>query len=495
MKAIRLVPAVILWIYFLLITGCPALSQKRLALVIGNSQYTGNGETLNNPVNDANLMAQTLQSVGFTVIRRTNCTKQAMEQAFQQFASKLASAEVALFFYAGHGLQVNGVNYLVPTDATLNSETDVRWQAIKMNDLVEELERYPDKVNIIILDACRNNPYRSWGRSTGGRGFKAPSPSSGTIIAFATSEDATASDGTGMNGLFTQELVKQIVVPQSIESVFKHTRVEVQRQSNGQQVPQEWSKLNADFAFVEKKPAGDHVSSVTFPISQPDKITVNELKTENTRPTGAIGSPSSNKSCPGSITDSRDGKIYKTVQIGTQCWMAENLNVGILIESSQEQTNNGRIEKYCYDNNEANCNVYGGLYQWNELMQYDTAEGAKGLCPDGWHIPTDAEWSTLTAYLGGEKVAGGKMKEARTTHWRSPNKGASNSSGFTALPGGICFSNGNFFVLTDAAYFWSSSKCSTAIAAWGKLLGYNRETVGRHDYGRIDSFSARCLRD
>lgn len=244
----KLMSAVIPVIIFLFL-AVNMIAQNKVALVIGNSVYSGNGESLKNPVNDADLMASTLQNVGFSVIKRTNCNKQNMEQAFQQFASQISNADVVLFFYAGHGIQVNGANYLIPVDAALANETDVRWQTIRLNDLVDELERYPNKVNIVILDACRNNPYRSWSRSSGNRGFKAPSPSSGTIIAFATSEDATAADGNGTNGLFTQELVKQILIPQSIESVFKRTRVQVQKLSEGRQIPQEWSKLNVDFAF------------------------------------------------------------------------------------------------------------------------------------------------------------------------------------------------------------------------------------------------------
>jgi uncharacterized protein (TIGR02145 family) len=198
--------------------------------------------------------------------------------------------------------------------------------------------------------------------------------------------------------------------------------------------------------------------------------------------------------CGYAITDPRDGKTYNTVLIGTQCWFLQNLNVGTRINGSQNQTNNGIIEKYCYSDNEANCNTYGGLYQWDELMQYVSTEGAKGLCPDGWHIPTDAEWSTLTTYLGGESVAGGKMKEAGTSHWASPNTGATNSSGFTALPGGYRDSDGSFYLLTYYAYFWSSSQYD-ATYAWYRGLNYNYEFVGRYYYDKTLGFSCRCLQD
>ncbi|MBU1009977.1 MAG: caspase family protein [Bacteroidetes bacterium] len=222
-------------------------NEKRLALVIGNANYSG-GQTLQNPANDASLMATTLQNLGFEVIKRINANKQGMETAIREFTKKLPNYTVCLFYYAGHGVQVDGMNYLIPTDATLQDKTDCKFEAISVNFVVEEFESFPNNVNIVILDACRNNPFRSWARG-GERGFKAIAPTSGTIISFATSEGSLASDGDGIQGLFTEQLVKQMQVPQPIESVFKKTRVEVEKMSNGAQSPQEWSKLKGDFYF------------------------------------------------------------------------------------------------------------------------------------------------------------------------------------------------------------------------------------------------------
>ncbi|MFH1937504.1 MAG: FISUMP domain-containing protein [Bacteroidota bacterium] len=196
----------------------------------------------------------------------------------------------------------------------------------------------------------------------------------------------------------------------------------------------------------------------------------------------------------GQMTVSYGGQTYNTVKIGTQCWFKENLNIGTRINGSQNQTNNSTIEKYCYNDQESNCDTYGGLYQWDEMMQYVTTQGAKGICPDGWHIPTDAEWTTLTTYLGGESVAGGKMKEAGYAHWASPNTGANNSSGFTALPGGTRYSSGSFYNLTLSAYFWSSSQ-TDATYAWGRHLSYSNEYLGRYYYNKTYGFSCRCLQD
>jgi len=192
---------------------------------------------------------------------------------------------------------------------------------------------------------------------------------------------------------------------------------------------------------------------------------------------------------------SYEGKTYNTVLIGTQCWFKENLNVGTRINGSQDQLDNGIKEKYCYNDLESNCDVYGGLYQWNEMMQYSTTPGIQGICPTEWHLATDEEWTTLTDYLGGENVAGGKMKEAGTAHWSSPNTGATNSSGFTALPGGSRNDLGNFVNLIDVANFWSSTETSST-NAWGRTLFSSGEFVGRYNfYIKILGFSARCVQD
>jgi len=188
--------------------------------------------------------------------------------------------------------------------------------------------------------------------------------------------------------------------------------------------------------------------------------------------------------CPGTPSVTYEGQVYNTVLIGNQCWFRENLNVGTIIKGKDEMTDNGVIEKYCYDNNPANCDEYGGLYQWNEMMEYSTTAGVQGVCPVGWYIPTDDEWTILTDYLGGEGVAGGKMKETGTVHWQSPNTGATNESGFTALPGGNRNTGGSFSYFTNFAYFWSSSEYNTN-NAWRRRLYHNHDEVHR-DYSSED---------
>ena len=205
------------------------------------------------------------------------------------------------------------------------------------------------------------------------------------------------------------------------------------------------------------------------------------------------------------MQDIRDGQIYITVQIGTQCWMAENLNIGTRIDGVNEQQDNEIIEKYCYDDVETNCGTYGGLYQWDEIMEYSTTPGIQGICPTGWHMPTDDEWCVLEQEVDPTIICsslewrgydvGGKLKESGTTHWNSPNAGATNSSGFTGLPGGGRLV-GNFDYLKSNAYFWSSDESYYDWEAWARSLSTNGTQIRRHDYDKNNyGFSVRCLKN
>ena len=220
-----------------------------------------------------------------------------------------------------------------------------------------------------------------------------------------------------------------------------------------------------------------------------------------------ISSDDANKTCGGTLTDTRDGQTYTTVQIGTQCWMAENLNIGTRIDDNNDQTYNGTIEKYCYDNNPANCDTYGGLYQWDEMMQYTTTEGTHGICPSGWHLPTDAEWKTLEMHLGmsqasadsttyrgtdeGSKLAGNEPLWINGNLDHNSNFG---TSGFTSLPGGYWTIEDNFRHLTSYAFFWSSSEMFGPIA-WGRQLFCADARVFRDHYDKYNGHSVRCVRD
>ncbi len=201
---------------------------------------------------------------------------------------------------------------------------------------------------------------------------------------------------------------------------------------------------------------------------------------------GGSGTP-----CPGIPTITYAGKTYNTVQIGNQCWLKENLDVGTMITSNSgddNQTDNGIIEKYCHDNDEANCTTYGGLYQWNEAMQYVTTEGTQGICPSGWHIPTYAEMQTLESYVNDE--AAKLVDESQTTSGYT----ATNETGFSALFAGYRYYDGSFGLLGYYAGFWSSTEGSSDYAR-SMYLGSSYSTVNFVNDFELYGFSVRCLKD
>ncbi|HEX8197763.1 MAG TPA: caspase family protein [Pyrinomonadaceae bacterium] len=224
-------------------------SEKRFALVIGNGSY--GDQRLNNPVNDANDMAATLKRLGFEVSLHTDVNRDSMRRAVKSFGEQLRkTGGVGLFYFAGHGVQVKGVNYLIPIGASVNGEAEIEDEGVDAGMVLRQMEDANNKMNIVILDACRNNPFARSLRSAD-KGLASIDAPSGTLIAYATAPGSVASDGTGKNGLYTQELLKQIQAPNlKIEDVFKRVRAGVQQQTRGQQVPWESSSLVNDFYFV-----------------------------------------------------------------------------------------------------------------------------------------------------------------------------------------------------------------------------------------------------
>jgi uncharacterized caspase-like protein len=207
---------------------------------------------LRNPVNDAKTMAEELKKLGFEVTIVTNGSQNQMKQAISNYGAALSKDKntVGLFYYAGHGMQVKGKNYIIPTDAKIEKEPDVEVFCVDMDGLLSNLEYAGNAMNMIILDACLNNPFSRSFRSQAGNGLATVNAPSGTVIAFATSPGSVAADGEGQNGLYTQEFIKALQIPNiKIEDVFKKVRTQVKTLSNGQQIPWENSALEGDFYF------------------------------------------------------------------------------------------------------------------------------------------------------------------------------------------------------------------------------------------------------
>lgn len=219
--------------------------QKRVALVIGNAEYEKNAR-LFNTVNDARAMSETLKELGFEVETILDGGYEDIKNAIYAFGSKIRDVDVSMFYYSGHGLEIDGVNYLVPVDAHLESTLDVKLKTIPLTGVLNTIKyTNDDGLNLIILDACRNNPFPTGRR--GGAGLAKSTPPSGAIIAYSTAPGSTASDGEGEFGLYTGELVKQMKISQRIEDVFIRTRNNVEELSEGAQQPWEEARLKGIF--------------------------------------------------------------------------------------------------------------------------------------------------------------------------------------------------------------------------------------------------------
>jgi len=247
-----------------LIQGQAPVKQKRIALVIGNGNYETN--ILSNPVNDANDISVALQKLGFDVISEVDLGIKRMRHVIDSFGIRLPDYDVALFYFAGHGVQYENLNYLVPVDANLTIERMIKFDCIEVDRILAYMHEAKTKVNLIILDACRNNPFgKSWSRALGENGLALMKAPEGTLIAYATSPGETASDGTGRNGLYTSAILETITEPDvPVEKMFKNVRSLVSQRSQGRQVPWEsTSLLGEDFFFnPTSKPDRQYASEV-----------------------------------------------------------------------------------------------------------------------------------------------------------------------------------------------------------------------------------------
>jgi uncharacterized caspase-like protein len=277
-----------IFLVFILLSSTPflhAATEQRIALVIGNSTYSSG--LLRNPVNDATAMSAVLKKLGFTVTLKKNAKQQEMDESIREFGRQLKRTRgVGLFYYAGHGMQIGGVNYLLPVNARIEKESDVRFQSINADMVLAEMENAENEVNIVILDACRDNPFsRSFRNAVRGLAIISNAPS-GTFISYSTGANQVARDGEGKNSPYTRALLEYMDQPGlSINNVFMKVRSKLKKETG--QVPWELSSLEADFFFVpgtavkvvEDLPSGK-AATVRDEISLPKSASTDELDDE-----------------------------------------------------------------------------------------------------------------------------------------------------------------------------------------------------------------------
>lgn len=245
-------PFITIVLFLLLSSVLSHSATPRHALVIGNSNYKVS--PLRNPVNDANDIAEVLKGSGFKVELLTNANQRQIESSIKKLGKTLKGGGVGLFYFAGHGVQMDRINYLIPVDAEIETEADVKYEAVDANRVMSQMQEAGNEVNLVFLDACRNNPYeRSFSRSAQ-QGLAQMDSPVGSLVAFATAPGSVAADGNGRNGVYTKHLIKAIERSGlEIGMLMRSVRTNVRKETSGKQVPFELSSLEGAFYFGEKE--------------------------------------------------------------------------------------------------------------------------------------------------------------------------------------------------------------------------------------------------
>ena len=274
----------------------PIVAHRQVALVIGNSAYASN--PLRNPVNDAQAMGQRLRELNYDVTVVTDAGYESMGRAIDGYLNKLMTGDVAFFYYSGHGMQVEGENYLIPVDFQAQNEADVRYRAHAAGRIQERMEKSGAQLNILVLDACRNNPFRATSRS-GTQGLAAMSGGRGTFIAFATAPGRTASDNpNGRNGLFTQYLLDALATPGlGLNDVFDLVRVRVDDASGGKQLPWTLSSVVGRYSFAPPSEASP-ISRLNLLLGEARSAPVAPTPAEKPPASLAAGTEADNTAAP-----------------------------------------------------------------------------------------------------------------------------------------------------------------------------------------------------
>ncbi len=462
---INMVKIILLCISF---TYLSANGQNKIALVIGNSNYEDS--PLRNPVNDATDLASVLSQLGFHVTLETNLNHQQMELVIRSFGTQINSGDVALFYFSGHGTQVDGLNYLVPVGVNIIAANEVKYKSVEAGFVLDKMESAGSNINIVILDACRNNPFKGFRSSS--RGFAYMSAPTGSIISYATAPGSVALDGEGRNSPYTKYLIQAIQLENlQIEDIFKKVREYVAQDTDNKQIPWESSSLIGDFYFKK----GDGLIETDVKLE-----TSNNYYSPNNNSNNINQSSTSNNNNnihnednlinSGVFIDSRNDRKYRWIRIGSQIWMAENLNY---------RTTN----TWCYENSETNCNKYGRLYNW---------EDARKSCPTGWHLPSDEDWIELEGTVDDKY-------EPYSSEWRKySGRGYDAGEKLKSVDGFSAIMSGArtlwFQYLNKAAWYWTATSNSNREAVC-RYIWKKEYDINRWIHSKKMGFSVRCIKD
>jgi len=442
---------------------------SRVALVIGVQSYTSVAP-LKNSLNDARDLSAALKKKGFHVIESFDPkSKKEMQDVIRKYYELVQTnpSIEGLFYYSGHAMQVDGVNYLMPANSSPALKADLDDQCLRMDYLLDVFAQAGNALNIIIMDACRNNPFRGFSRSSD-QGLSQVYPPKGSYLVYATSPGSVASDGDGRNGLFTSKLLKYMKEPElNLEQMFKLVAREVQQDSDDRQLPWINSSYTGDFYFNKVN------TIIATETKKPNNIQPSALKAETRN-----ASPSSSLA-------------FKSALINQKEWMSENLNVsqysnGDEIPQVQNADEWSKLTSgaWCYyENKTENGASYGRLYNWYAIND------PRGLAPDGWHIPTDEEWLQLTTFLS--SAQGNKLKS--NSGWFGNGNGE-NSVGFNGLPSGFRYNTGPFSLLGKNVYWWTKTENNSQTAK-ARTVSFKGDNIAQILLNKACGISVRCIKD
>ena len=467
--------------------------ERRIALVIGNSEYQYSAK-LKEPANDASTIAEALKHQGFEVEIGYNLDRKAFNEAIESFSEKFRRYDAAVVYYAGHGFQIDGENYLIPIDANPETSFQVHSQCINVEYFFKAFNE-PEKDKVIILDACRNNPFvknRSWTSEYRGNtnGMTEISPMTNSLMIFSTEKNSVVRDDNPFSEILAENIrnggcisrmlgkvaaeVRKINPSQRVIPVgvlengicFGSDHTSSLNQSNaadsdGDLIPDKIDKCPNEHGTIENGGCPTSQSDGLDEDSDGDGLS-NRLDNCPEKP-----GPIENRGCPdaiysgpfdsGTFTDDRDGKPYKWVRLKDgKKWMSENLR----FESESS---------WCYDNKKKNCESQGRLYTWNS---------AQTACPKGWRLPNDYEWQKIIEFYGGEQDAYRSLV-INKEHNFDPR-----FAGGRKVEKDFCCSG-------DFGNFWSTdhSQAKASYADFNKPLGY----IELNKHSKEWAISCRCI--